>query len=179
VDDKPTADRLDEQQLDEMLQKAVAGDSAADPFVRQILARPEVAELLGNLAGQVEATVIDNLCGKDLAYREGVRQKLARMRAELAGSDPTPLEAGLVERVVLNWLVLHDAELKLAQLGPQETRRAEFWERRVNGAHRRYVSSLKALAAVRKLALPVLIGQLNIAERQVNKTVAAPTAVPV
>jgi hypothetical protein len=40
-------------------------------------------------------------------------------------------------------------------------------------AHKRYLSALKALAQVRKLALPVL--QVNIADKQLNvANVAAP-----
>lgn len=164
--DEPNAEGLDLQLLEEMLKKAAEGDPAAAPWIQQIMARPDVAELLGNLAKQVELTVIGNLAGTDSAYREGVTQKLAQMRTELTGPNPTPLEVGLVERVVLNWLNLHDAELRLAQLGPQENKRADFWERRVNGAHRRYIASLKALATIRKLALPAL--QLNIARKQIN-----------
>jgi len=176
VADKPDAEVRDDQWLDDMLRQAEEGDPATGPWVEEILCRPEVADLLGNLAKQVELVVIGNMAGENVAYREGVSQKLAKMRKELAGENPSPLEAALAERATLDWLVLHDAELKLAQLGPQQGKQAHFWERRVNGAYRRYVGSLKALAAVRKLALPVLIGQLNIAERQVNKTtVGAPT----
>jgi hypothetical protein len=36
----------------------------------------------------------------------------------------------------------------------------------MDGAHKHYLSSLKTLAVVRKLAVPVL--QVNIARRQVN-----------
>jgi hypothetical protein len=39
-------------------------------------------------------------------------------------------------------------------------------------AHRRYLSALRALALVRKLALPVL--QVNIARKQVNVAGACP-----
>jgi hypothetical protein len=42
----------------------------------------------------------------------------------------------------------------------------EHYQRRLDHAHRRYLSALKALALVRKLALPVL--QVNIAKKQVN-----------
>jgi hypothetical protein len=35
-------------------------------------------------------------------------------------------------------------------------------------AHKRYLSALKALALVRKLALPVLVAQVNVGGQQVN-----------
>jgi hypothetical protein len=41
-------------------------------------------------------------------------------------------------------------------------------------AHRRYLSAIKTLATVRKLALPVL--QVNIAKKQVNVAGACLTA---
>jgi hypothetical protein len=41
-----------------------------------------------------------------------------------------------------------------------------YYQRSIDRAHKRYLSSVKALALVRKLALPVL--QVNIARRQVN-----------
>jgi len=49
----------------------------------------------------------------------------------------------------------------------------DYQQRRMDRAHKRYLSAIKALALVRKLALPVL--QVNIARKQVN--VAAPVAV--
>jgi hypothetical protein len=41
-------------------------------------------------------------------------------------------------------------------------------------AHRRYLSAIKALALVRRLAVPVL--QVNIARKQVNVAGACPAA---
>jgi hypothetical protein len=46
----------------------------------------------------------------------------------------------------------------------------EYYQRRMDRAHRRYLSAIKTLALVRKLAVPVL--QVNIARKQVN--VASP-----
>jgi hypothetical protein len=155
-----------------MLQKAEAGDPAATEWVQRTVARPEVMSLVGNLARQVELVVLDRLAGKDLIYREGVTRKLETLRRDLAGPSPTPIEAGLAERAALDWLVLHDAELRLAAIVAGEGRRAAFWEKRVDAAHRRYIAAVKALAAVRKMAVPVLIGQLNIAGRQVNNQTA-------
>jgi hypothetical protein len=51
---------------------------------------------------------------------------------------------------------------------------ADCWQKRIDAAHRRYLSAIKTLATVRKLALPAL--QVNIARRQVN--VLGPTAAP-
>jgi hypothetical protein len=44
--------------------------------------------------------------------------------------------------------------------------RGEYYQRRMDRAHAHYLSAIKALAQVRKLALPAL--QVNIAKKQVN-----------
>lgn len=89
------------------------------------------------------------------------------MRGELAGPNPTPLESLLVGRVVACWLQVQDADLRYVQ-GQKECNIAqgEYNQRRQDRAHKRYLSAIRTLARVRKLALPVL--QINIAERQVN-----------
>jgi hypothetical protein len=44
----------------------------------------------------------------------------------------------------------------------------DYWQRRINMCHRRYLSAVKMLATVRKLAIQVLIGQVNIAGQQAH-----------
>ena len=58
----------------------------------------------GNLTLQVERSLIEAAAGKNLAFREALGPKLDRMRAELAGPSPTPVERLLVERIVTCWL---------------------------------------------------------------------------
>jgi hypothetical protein len=40
----------------------------------------------------------------------------------------------------------------------------------IEGLNRHFLAATKALATVRKLAIPVLVGQINVAARQVNQT---------
>jgi hypothetical protein len=42
----------------------------------------------------------------------------------------------------------------------------DYHQRRMDRAHRRYLSAIKTLATVRKLAVPVF--QVNIAQKQMN-----------
>jgi hypothetical protein len=78
----------------------------------------------------------------------------------------------LVERVVACWLQVQDADVRYAQAKNLSVTWGECYQRRMDRAHRRYLSAVKALALVRKLAVPVL--QVNIARKQVN--VAGPVA---
>jgi hypothetical protein len=56
----------------------------------------------------------------------------------------------------------------LVNAGEVSIRQGDYWQRRIDACHRRYLSAVKTLATVRKLALPIIIGQLNIARTQAN-----------
>ena len=96
------------------------------------------------------------------------------MRAELLGDNPTPVERLLVERVLACWVQVQDAELRYARNQKDMTfRQGDFHQRRMDATSRRYLAALKALALVRKLAVPAL--QINLARKQVN--VVSPASV--
>jgi hypothetical protein len=143
--------------------------------VRRLLRHPEAVELLGgNLAREAELSFVANAASGDLARCEALLRKLELLRAELAGLDPSPVERLLVERAVACWLQVQDADVRYAQAQPRSPSPAhnDFLQRRMDRAHRRYLSALRTLATVRKLALPVL--QVNIAgKQQVNVGAAA------
>jgi hypothetical protein len=144
--------------------------------LRELLADPAAISLCGgDLAAQAEASLIDKAAGKNLAFQEALARKLELLRAEVAGPDATPLERLLAERVAACWLRMHYYEALLTQKEPDlSLAQGEYHHRRLDRAHRRYLSSLKTLALVRKLAVPVL--QVNIAKRQVNVAGVAPAA---
>lgn len=154
--------------VESLLRRAVVGDTAVLPELRSLLREPEVVDALGNVARRVEGDLVDRLTGKDLAFREALTMKLATMRDELAGQDATPLERQLVQRVVLCWLVVHGTEYQFARAGEMSQRQAEYWEKRINACHRRYLAAVKMLATVRRLAIPAIVGQVNIGRKQVN-----------
>lgn len=130
-----------------------------------------LVELIGNFAAQVEITLIENVGGKALAFKEAVKRKMRAMRADLAGANATPLECLLADRIALCWLSVHDAEVRFTQSKDLTWKQVDFWQRRIDAAHRRYLSAIRTLATIRKLALPAL--QVNIARKQVNVVGAA------
>jgi hypothetical protein len=79
------------------------------------------------------------------------------LRAELLGPDPTPVERLLVDRVAACWLQVQEADIRdgLAA-GRYEPGLSKYLVGRATAAHRRYLSALKTLELVRKLAVPVL-----------------------
>ena len=85
---------------------------------------------------------------------------------ELGGPNPTPMERLLVERAVACWLDVQEATLRAVQGADDPLPWLAWRMKRQESTHRRFLSALRTLALVRKLALPVL--QENIAKKQVN-----------
>ena len=91
------------------------------------------------------------------------------MREGLAGVDPTPLERLLTERVVATWLQLQFFEhLYFQSLMNLTNSQDEYYQKRIDRAHKRHLSAVRTLAQVRKLLKPGGVNQINIADQQVN-----------
>jgi hypothetical protein len=138
------------------------------------LKTPSWLEACGNLARHAEDALIRKFVGKDLAVGEGLRRKLEVMRGELAGPAPTPLERLLAERIITCWLHVYHLEAIYAGKDSISLELGSYYQKSIDRAHRRYLSAIKTLATVRKLALPVL--QVNIARKQVNMAGSCVTA---
>jgi hypothetical protein len=155
--------------------RAQKGDKSCLPALRELLQNPAAVDLLGgDLARQAQLSLIGKFGGSNLLLRESLPRKLDLMRAELSGPSPGALERLLADRVVACWLHLHHLEILYAQKDSMSLELAAHYQRCIDRAHKRYLSAIKTLAVVRKLAVPVL--QVNIARRQVN--VAGPCVVP-
>jgi hypothetical protein len=176
VDDKPEltpAARIEKERKLEadllaMVKRANKGDKSALASVREMLKGPRGADIFGgDLARQAELSFIENAGGDQLVFKEALGRKLEILRDELAGPNPTPLERLLVERVVACWLQVQDADVRYAQSQKTCTfAQSEYYKRRQDRAHNRYLSAMRTLAVVRKLTFPVV--QVNIARKQVN-----------
>jgi hypothetical protein len=163
-------------EIRKLLERAHKGDTSTLLVLRKMLENPAYVDMFGgNLAEQAELSLIDAAAGDNLAFKEALSRKLELLRAELAGPNPTPIERLLAERAVACWLQVQDADVRYAQGQKGCTfAQGEYYQRRMDHAHRRYLSALKTLAVVRKMAVPVL--QVNIAKRQVNVAGSCPVA---
>jgi hypothetical protein len=176
---KSPADAIppEEKNLRSLLERAQEGDASTLPELRKMLESPEFVDRMGgDLAFQAERSFIEAAAGNNLLFKEALTRKMQMLRAELAGPSPTPLERLLVERVVACWLQVQDADVRYAQAKNLSLEWSKHHQQRMDRAHKRYLSAIKALALVRKLALPVL--QVNIARKQVNVVGAIPGPVP-
>jgi predicted trehalose synthase len=147
--------------------QAQDGDEEALSKVRQILKEtPRLARIFRDLAGEAESSLLKRVAGDNPLIQEALPAQLKAMRKELAGPDACPLEKLLAERIVACWLQLQYADVIYAQnLGTMNMVQSEYHQRRLDRLQRRYLSSIKALAQIRKLGPAV---QINIAEQQIN-----------
>lgn len=154
----------------QLIRRAEAGDAAALAEVRNLAntTLPDLWEAYGNIAQNAERTLVSVAAGENAFTREAITSKLVQLRAEFCGPNPTPLERLLVERVVLCWLQVHYEDA----IDASGLKKGVTWkqslnqQKRAETAQRRFLAAVKALATVRRLALPVL--QVNIGEKQVN-----------
>ena len=159
---KPPMTEADRRQdiLDRVILK---NDKNAVPEFRKLLGQePHLADIGGNLARIAEGNLVAALAGEQLYLREMLLAKLKTMRSELAGPQPSPIERLLVERVVACWLQVYDADAIAAQPESVTFVQGDYNQRRQDRAHRRYLSAIRTLALVRKLAVPIRV-DLNVA----------------
>lgn len=101
-----------------------------------------------------------------------VEQEYAMKLKQIAGSNPTPLETLLAERITaLRFQLTHferTYECKL-NAGGLSMEASDHHTKRIERVSRQYLRAIESLAKVRRLQLPpVLVGQMNIGENQVN-----------
>ncbi len=158
-------------ELKKLLKRAERGDHKALPAVRALFdTDPSLWQEIGNLAAQAENALVKVTAGENLLAQESLERAMESMRSELAGPNATPLEKLLVDRVVACWLHVAYADAMYAQNMQNLTLdQGDYYQRRQDRAHRRYLSAIRALAQVRRLLTPPI--QVNIAEQQVNQQV--------
>lgn len=169
---KQTPEDAEHQNTMRLLKRAQEGDEKTRPEMKAWLVKnaPDGIQQAQDFARDA---LLRAMSGKSILLEEDTRHQMKALHARLAGKSPSPLETLLVERIVTCWLHLHYYETLAAQsMKDQSLRQSEAHGKRIEQAHRRYLSAIKALAQVRRLELPAVqvnIGQhQNIAEKQIN-----------
>src|SRR4051794_19956840 len=99
-----TADTPGEAEVRALLERARGGDLGAVPALRRALDdHPEIWQAYGDLAAHARRSWVELIGGPDLTLKESLELKLAAMKDDLAGPDPTPLESLLVDRIAACW----------------------------------------------------------------------------
>ena len=138
------------------LWKRMDANGTAEMFVRS-----------NDIAFNAELSLIKTTMGEDVLVREMAARRLALLRRDLLGENPTPLEKLLVTRIAMCWQSVNYWEAITAQRNREGNwAGVELFTKYLDRAHKRYLASIKALATVRKLQVPNV--QVNIGEKQVN-----------
>jgi hypothetical protein len=161
------------EEIVKLLKRAQGGDASTLPMLRRLMQQPGFADLCGcDLARLAESSMVEALAGENLVLKEGVLSKMESLRGELAGPDPSPVERLLVERVVACWLQSYAADLHYAQAKSLSLVSGDYYQRRMDRAHRRLLQAVKTLELVRRLAAPAL--RAEVARPQIRLAACAP-----
>jgi hypothetical protein len=145
----------------DLIQRAEQGDKSTLAQLQEVMMSPEAVEFFGgDLAKTLEKNLVANAAGKNLPFQEAILRKLQLLREDTTGSNVAPLEKLLVDRIACCWLVLYDAEVRYVQ-GNMSIPQGDYHQRRIDRLHRRFLSAIKMLAVVRRLALPVVHAKLR------------------
>lgn len=177
---------LERSRVRELIELAKEGDRLALGEVSERAPwwiRETVCEGRGDLDEIAEGVMIKGALrstsdGFGRLHRDAIEARMEEIRRQLAPIDAGPVVELLATRAALNWLHLHRVEQELVHVWNAqafEPKAAQALERLLSQATARYERSLLAVAKARRLELPVIIGQVNVAfdgGRQVNQAAA-------
>jgi hypothetical protein len=157
-----------------LVARVKGGDRTCLPQLREVLKSKDYANwsrwfrnTFGSPAEWLKDSLGEMVGGKsNPAISEATEAMLHQLIKDLEGSDPTPIERLLAERAAFCWFTVNTYETSYNRSKDLTIRQAEFQVRKIDSAHKRFLSAVATLARVRKLALPAL--QVNIGASQVN-----------
>lgn len=137
-----------------------------DEFLRS---DPTLWHAAGDMVEQAARHLISKSAGT-YAVKASMTAGWDQMQLDLARPSDGALERLLVQQVVVAWLHLGYIEYQYSAMTTETgltMKRAEYWERRLSAAQRRYLRATETLARVRRLQLPAV--QVNIGNQQINQ----------
>jgi hypothetical protein len=141
------------------IQAAMTGDTARLPEIRALLdAVPEWAQEIGDLMQQTENQVLDMSVGPNLLKRQAIQRGLDDQEKRLR-EEPGHVEGLLIRQIRLDLLMLSAAQQRAQE------RRDVHSDKLLNGAHRRFLASVKCLEQLRKLSPSI---RIQVAQNQIN-----------
>ncbi len=158
-------------ELRELSAKAEGGDREARRELRRAVrsSSPEVIARASDFARTGQRILIETISSGEPLMEEAISARLDLMRTELAGESPSALELLLVERIASSWLLVEILETLTSayfKRGEGIQRPPTSYLRFIHGwqesANRRFLSSVRELARVRKLQAATPSLQVNI-----------------
>lgn len=139
-----------------------------EEFRKGLIQNPALLRTFGDMVTQAEFRLIEAL-NLSKSSKEAMRLHGGNIRRDLGYSTASPLEKMLIDHVTLCWLRLSIVELKHVNntRGSTDIPQADFWDRALSAAQRRYLRAVESLARVWRLLSPNAL-QVNIGAQQVN-----------
>ena len=129
--------------------RANRGDRVAKTVLVNYLDKhPEFWDQFGDIAGDAETALVEQIAPKDWLTRVAIRRKADEMRRQLSRPGQTPLEDLAVRRLVACWVQMQFVESNCARAdGGLE--QAKSWLQRQQQVHKLYAAAEKSLLMVR------------------------------
>ena len=147
------------RELRALSEKAEAGDGDAKKELRRAVreSAPEVVARCSDTARVYRRVLAKTASGGDGLVEEAIVERAGLLAGDLAGENPSPLEVLLAERVASLWVLVELLEALVCAFFSRyndDRTSASYLLKMVKvqeGANRRYLAAIKALAQVRKL----------------------------
>jgi hypothetical protein len=157
--------------LTAMSQRAGTGDEAASrALIEACRTVPKLWEIMSTLSSMAVRSWVDLLAADGPGAgvtRRTIEKEIERKRKEVAGTDASPLEHLLAERVALCWVAATHADAQYTRKlkDGMSFREGEYYSKRCEQTQRQLLKAIESLARVRRLLTPM---QINIGQNQIN-----------
>jgi hypothetical protein len=146
--------------LQALSKEAEGGNREARAELRRAVAEcsPAVIAEASDVARRAERMLVKTISAGEPLMQETLEARLERMRGEIAGERPTPLERLLAERVVAGWLLVEVLEARIAAQYQHDVKGSRVgpdyvlqMSKILESATRRHLAAIQTLARLRKL----------------------------
>src|ERR1700690_2589690 len=135
----------------EVLARACRGDRSVAPVLEQVLdLNPSLWQKNASLVAVTERVLVGKVAGTNLLLSRSICRQLERLKSDLAGPSPSPLEMILIDRIAACWLAVNEAD-QTGTIKMDTVKVAELQLKRMESANKRFLAAVKALAVVRRL----------------------------
>lgn len=135
------------------------GDQEAVAKLPALIRERKWVEWMGDLGRQATMQLVWRVAKSDPVLKAGLTAKVADLKKELEGDQPTVLEELLVRRVLNGWLLTHAVEVELALTSDAKT--LDQLDRLLARSQRRLTQAVRELARVRWLQAPAVLARLQ------------------
>ena len=132
---------------------------------------PELWRATGNMARRTLDHLLRTYYSQSAYVQECVTRRVEEMRDQLSYLESSPLEMVLIEQILVCWVNLYVLEINSATklCEAHSTATGLYWDRRLNGAQRRFRRACETLARVRRLSRNTPALQFNLRLRVDSK----------